>query len=294
MHRLDASYVLPHADHVNFGHWQNLDGNEAPLGDEYPDWGGGTDIHLSRTLRVDETAIRAELRLTDEVPLRITTSWIASTSKIRRCVGHAEVAGGVETISVVLSGNELGGIVTLRTTLSIGANPTAPAGFPRLPGSVLALDEHRFILEGQSSTFPIGVIDFRTTPFDDNASWHLTTSTQLEASFTGRFRLEINDRDKALVGAIEATKPNNAQKALLDELMSGVGGLLVELAGLADAEGTLSSDIFDEDSIGGVLQDLLKRSAFVDPGAGDGPDSLAHRLAAVQGAVRRLGFGRAF
>ncbi|NKS67186.1 hypothetical protein GS461_17225 [Rhodococcus hoagii] len=222
MRNLDASYVLPNPEHVTFGEWLILDENRAALGDEYPDWGAGTDICLSRTVNVNASAIRSELQLSDEVPLRVTTSWIASTSKIRRRVDLFETTGGVETVSVALPGEEVGGVITLRTTLSTGSIPSALPGYPRLAGSVLSVDEHRFVLEGQTSTFPIGVIDFRTTSYDDDASWHLTTSTQLDASFTGRFQLEINERDIALVGAIEATKPNNAQKALLDDLMSGV------------------------------------------------------------------------
>lgn len=292
MRSLDASYLLPAPGHVTFGNWMILDEANGELGAELSGWGAGTDIHLGRTVSIDAHAIRSELCLPSRVPLRITTSWIASTSKIRRCSGSIETNGGQESITVVLPGNELGGTVTLRTTLSIGPNPAAPPGYPRLAGSVLALDLHPFVLEGQASTFPIGVIDFRRTSYDDDASWHMTTSAQLEASFTGRFQLEINERDKALVAAIEATKPNSAQKALLDDLMAGVGNLLLDLAAHADGDGTLSSEIFDDDSVGAVLQDLLARAAFVDPGAGDEPESLSRRRTSIQGAARRLGFGR--
>ncbi|GAA0403511.1 hypothetical protein GCM10009541_53350 [Micromonospora gifhornensis] len=202
-------------------------------------------------------------------------------------------SGGWAVVDTILVGERLSGVLTLRTTVSLVHPPAGRAiGVATVPGSVLADQVQRVVLENVSSMFPVSEIDFSRTRLSPTASWHLETSTDLVAPFYGTFRVLINSRDRELSAAVARGARDKRQQALLDELQAGVAGLLLELA-LYLREDLGDRDEWPPDSVGDILSRTLASSPLstsTPPSAAD----LAEFRTQVSGAIRNLGRGRVF
>src|SRR5699024_722411 len=203
--RLHPPYLLPGEDRIEATDGRiSWRGESLELMPVLEDW-GGEDLRLTRALSIDVDAIRQDCGLPQDAPLELVVTSFGNTTKMRRCVFRRRVDGRHNDIEAVLRGGEIGGTVTVSTRLVLGADlPDAPPWTPRLCGSILAAYSTRIMVEGDGSMFPMAVIDFATRPYDSHASWHVETSTDMDADFSAMFQVLINDQDTELVTAIEA------------------------------------------------------------------------------------------
>src|SRR5699024_8316696 len=125
------------------------------------------------------------------------------------------------------------------------------------------------------------------------ASWHVETSTDLDADFSAMFQVLINEQDTELVAAIESDKPNQRQQALLDELSSGVMQTVLEVAYAMKSEGTLDGG-FPDGTVGDVLARLVDQTGDVDLGDLSEIAESSRRRTVFQAMARKMSAGRMF
>jgi hypothetical protein len=289
-------YIVPDPASIVLGPWQMLVGDAwTEMPGMFEGWDAGTDVHLRRQVEVHGLLLRMDSPSAEQQSLVISTSWTSSSSMMSARAGHAVLPqDGTLIVQAQLPGELIGGTLDIRTTVSVAADWDAPPGEAHLAGSVLVEDKARLALEGTSSMFPVSVIDFTRTPFDPDASWHLSTTTDLEAPFMGQFLLSINARDTELVSAVSSATRTARQSALVEELRHQVAQILLELAQDLDADGRIREREWPADSVGDTLARTLTvsgPSTFFDLGD---PGELSGRRSFLMGTTRRNGQGRAF
>ncbi|MEU8003157.1 hypothetical protein AB0B66_18520 [Catellatospora sp. NPDC049111] len=265
----------------------------SPLPEAVDGWDPGTDLHVGRRVRVDPERFRQETGL-ELADVALAVSWTSSTTQMTEAAPPVRFdAGGTAVADTTLVGDRLSGVLSLRSTVSLVRPPVERAvAVAAVPGSVLAEQVQRVVLENVSSMFPVHEIDFAHTWLSPTASWHLETSVDLTAPFYGTFRVLINKRDSELSSAVSRGAKDKRQQALLDELQAGVAALLLELALHLHAE-LAERDDWPLDSVGDVLSRTVAASplSIVVPPS---PAELATVRTQISGAVRNLGRGRIF
>jgi len=287
-------YLIPRPGTVVWEPWMLLEAQEwSPLPDAVDGWDPGTDLRVVRRVHVDADRFVEEtgLELKD---VMLTVSWTSSTTDMTEASPPVRFdAGGFAIADTILIGNRLSGILTLRSTVSVTRPPMRRRiGVAAIPGSVLAEQVQRVVLESASSMFPVHEIDFSHTRLSPTASWHLETSTDLTAPFYGTFRVLINKRDRELSAAVSRGSKDRRQQALVDDLQAGVAALLSELA-LHLRDDLAEREDWPPDSVGDVLARTLAASPMLvvaPPSAAE----LADFRTQISGAVRNLGRGRIF
>lgn len=293
MRHFFAPYLLPTPEAYTFDPWERVVADEVePLEDTIPGWAPGTPVTLRRSIELDLELLLSSAGLEADTDIWINTSWIGSQSKIRERLHRQPARSGINIVEVHLPEDRIGGTVSVQTTVVLAGVSHGNAGAATRPGSVLVRDETSIVLEGDSSSFPTCVVSFDETTNDSNASWHLVTSLDLEASFGGQYLLEVNEKDSALVKAIESEKPNSEQRQMINTMMGGVGEILLELAVRCEKEHQITQVEFSEGTVGAVLGGLLLRSGLDTTVDFNDATSAADFRCNLQGAVRRLGFGR--
>lgn len=285
-------YLTPAMKHFSFGPWLMEDGSDVP--EQLEGWDSGSDLRLERRVAVDVDAVRDEARLTVDRVLRVTASWSASDSQMRGRAGAVVLTGvGEHRLVAVLPGASIGGRVDLRTTVTVGRSEFATPGVARFAGSLLHEDTVRIVVQDDGAMFPIEVVDFSHTPWDSDASWHLTIRDDLELSFMGGCWLSLNTRDKELIASVSATKKSPRQVALLRSMYGEVCELLVEIAEVAAVDAGLLEREWPSESLGEVLVRFVG-DRVVSPDLGVGLMEVATRRTRRQGIARRFGVGRTF
>jgi hypothetical protein len=258
-------------------------------------WDPDTDLLLRMVGEVDADRIRAECHLPPRASLILTVSWISSSSLMTGTILSRELLSSPSIVEVELPAKEIGGTVTIITTVSVrDDNDLASPGAARFAGSILLRHETRVAVEGAGAMFPVAIVDFATTPFDTSSSWKLEVTEDLEAPFLGGFQLLLNSRDVDLVKAVTSGATDPRSILLVEDLEAGVASLLTELAlGLRD-ELTAASE-WQPDSVGNVL------TRFLDGAKSTGLDTIPYGAEAtaafrskLNGVVRALSMGRAF
>lgn len=288
-------YFVPSYEAVEWLPWMLVQGDtRIPLPNYIEGWEPGTDLQLSRELKVDVERLEAETQssLSD---LIINVSWQSSTTGMVDSM--APVAIGPEcltAIDVKLDGYKLAGNLSLYSRIVLAQRPkgSIPLGAPRIPGSVLVEDRQLLALEREVTMFPVQLVDFARTAYSPDASWHLDVDPDLEAPFMAGFLLQINRRDTELCEAIsQQGLVGDYQRALNDELEAGVAALMIDLA--VENRDDLLSNEWPSGSVGEVLRNTLTGSNLADVVA-PSAQSRADFRTKVAGAVRRMGRGRMF
>ncbi|MCV7086975.1 hypothetical protein [Mycolicibacter hiberniae] len=289
-------YLTPADEVVEMHPWMHLDrGGSVPLISPVDGWVTGTDIALSRGVVVDLAALRDQCRLPASIPLALVVSWRSDASKIQRHLFTRRLDRSRNDIQVTLPGSEIGGTIQITTAITLHEDVEAPlAGAPHIRGAVLVRDRVSVTLEGEGSMFPMAVVDFRTRTYDDRSSWFVETSTDLGANFSAEFQVFINERDKALIKAIEADNPTREQQALIDELSSGVMQVVLELAYALKNNGELGPEEHGDGSVGQVLCGLIEQTGNLDLGDMYDPSQIGWRQSRFQAMARRIAAGRIF
>jgi hypothetical protein len=295
--RTDAlPYLVPDPTTVEMTSWVwSSPSGWEPVPSTLPGWDPAMRLELRRSVRVDRDRLSAETRLDLDCPLQLTVSWTSSTSGMRgSAVPVLLSADGVAQLDVTLPGDRIGGVLDIRTSLTLAVSVPGEPGIATMAGSVLSEDRSELVLEEDLRRFPVHEIEFASTRLDPDASWFLETTTELTAPFLGSFLLMLNRRDTELSAAVLRGAKDARQEALVDELEHGVAALMLELAAQLSDE-LAERRKWPSGSVGEVLSETLsaaERSGTVQ--AATGPHDLARARARLDGAVRVAGHGRRF
>lgn len=295
--RTDAlPYLVPDPATVEMTSWVwSSPSGWEPLPSSMPGWDPSMRLELRRSVRVDRDRLASETRLGPDCPLRLTVSWTSSTSGMRGSAVPVRLpADGVAQLDVSLPGDRIGGVLDIRTSLTLAVSFPGEPGIASMAGSMLSEDRCELALDDDLRRFPVHEIDFANTRLDPDASWFLETTTELSAPFLGSFLLMVNRRDKELSTAVLRGAKDARQEALVDELEHGVASLLLELATQLSDE-LAERRRWPSGSVGEVLSETLsaaERSGTVQ--SATGPHDLARARSRLDGAVRAAGYGRRF
>ena len=264
MTRIVWPYVRPRTG-IEAGAWQLhvADGTE-PLPGELPHWDYNTDLHLSRLVTLDVTAISTQCGLADDARLGVAAVWRSTGSGLRALADREIVTrDGSEPVRLelhaTLKGTDLGGVLAISTQLILDwhgstVDPTAP----HRTGSVLWSDESSVRLQGDAARFPMDLVDFRDEVFSERSGWHLKLGRDMDAAAMGSILLLINSRNKVLAEAVaRADNPRPVDRAVLSALYADVTRAMIEHA-LAQPEFDDGTE-FPEESLGEILRSLCRR-----------------------------------
>lgn len=256
-------YRTAPAGSVVVGPWQWLiDDVPNELPDALSDWDYHMDLSLRQTVTVDVDSVRQATGLPPSAKLTLAMIWTATGSGLKAAGDRVTLPeSGTTTVdlSAVLTGDQLGGVLGLETTLVLAEySETAALASPRRAGSILWTDKYETRLQGDAPLFPIAVVDFSKTQYPEDAGWHVEIGGDLETATMGALLLLVNDRKQVLVDAMRnAAKPRAVDRVVLSTVHADVARTLVEYA-LHDQDFSLDIDYGDE-SIGSTLQALISR-----------------------------------
>lgn len=291
---LQTPYLTPEPSLVSVEPWHVLYGDDRVELPEFLDfWSQGTSIRLSRVIEIDRERMLDQCGLPADTELAVAVSWISDTTKIRRRVFRAPITDEPLNVTPTLNGDEAGGKVAIRTSIILGSSISfAKPWVAHEVGSVLLVEKRDLSLDRGESGFPMTVVDFAHTHYPPEASWHLETTTSLEARFTSSFQVLVNDRDVKLVKAMEAEKPTKEQALLLDNLMSGVMIETLKLAYSLRRNGDLELEGYEYGSVGEVLANLVKRTGDQPVDVSADPARWSLMRTQFEEMARTIGVGR--
>ncbi|MEU4244878.1 hypothetical protein [Actinoplanes sp. NPDC026619] len=289
-------YLRPKAECLTVTPWLSAapDGTPIALPPTVAAWDYQTDLQLSREIKVDIAVLRQQADLPADVPLLCVCEWTASNSLLSGILDHVEILSpAAHILKGRIAGTDLGGSLTLRTAVVVGADTTDPRPFVAArAGEVLLDDIVTTRLDGDDAMFPVSVCDFRAAGIDAHARWYLQTPADPYAPAMGGLRLYLNVEDRELVNAaVRAATPSAAQQRLIDDMRDDVTRQLVDLVLLRQdwLEALLSCTV-DPESFGASLATILDTLFPGEPHQTlaaqrvERPGDFAARL---QGAVRR-------
>ena len=289
-------FRVPSSQSWRVGEWQLLrDGGWQALPDVLEDWDADTALHVRQIIDVDREVIVEQSGLDLGATLVVTASWSSSSNQMTDLIDRVPVTERVVTLEATLPQGRIGGVLTITTSLALGATGnTGAVAAPKEPGSVLLDSTTTVALQGDGAMFPVAVIDFAATPFDVESSWVLEVSSDLEAPFLGVFQLLVNERDEELVRAITRPSSDASDRQLVFALEEGVAGVLAEAA-LAVQNELRDGGAWEAGTVGSVLNSMLddvESRGLSLPGSG--PEAISDFRSRLSGVVRSLGYGRSF
>ena len=195
-------FLRASSDDVRPEPWQVLIGGQwQDLSLRIPEWDYATELTLQRVAEVNDVVVREACELPERTPLALGVTWHASGTNRRGAFPPAEIHEGRTTLIARVTGEELGGQLHLRTSLIL--TDTVPRVSPVAAyraGSMLWSDHVSVHLEGNSSMFPVELIDFGATglaPAD--AGWYLDWNpADPTLSTLGSLRLYLNSAHDAV------------------------------------------------------------------------------------------------
>ncbi|MEU7433706.1 hypothetical protein AB0B07_23175 [Streptomyces sioyaensis] len=263
MSRRALPYRVPSEKAIEAGPWALVtEDGEVELPKAVPDWDYQLDLHLVRTVRVDQSRARSEAGLPPESVLMLAAVWTATGSNLRGPAQRVRLTGeevAEVCLDVRLRGAELGGLLLMDTALVLAERrDDAHPASPRRAGSVLWSDRVTLRLQGDAPQFPMAVIDFAKTSFPESAAWHLQISGALQDATMGSLLLLINEQNKVTAQAFEnAGKPRSIDRVVLSAVYADVARTMLEHA-MVNEE--FADDVdFPEDSLGATLMSLFHR-----------------------------------
>lgn len=277
---------------IEFEPW-HLSGLDPVLLPEYLEgWDPLTDVHVDRVVRCDLHALKSEAGLAATDELILSVSWVNRQSFMTESVYRADL-GTDQLVQVALPASRLGGSVTLRTTVVVATTDlNRPLGVARWAGSVLASHEQIVILEGTGPMFPIAEVDFAGTVYPPYASWALQLPDDPSLPVLGSVLLLVNSRDRELISALAASKPDTRQAAILENLEGQLASFLIEHAAVSRAE--LESEVWSEQSVGEILIRYLAIGSTRGLLGLVGSADRGMLASGLDAAARAEGFGRGF
>lgn len=217
-------FFLPQVETITHSGWSYGDDQGASLPRLIEAWDFQAEIKIVAGLAVGIEALRSQARLHRSSRLQVLVVAKSSSTKVERCVlkldlpelDHYELV-----LDVVLSGEWLGGRLTIETmVVATVPVPVAPGGATEA-GSILWSARHDTVLEGQGGLFPTDSEDFaQTRPRHKDAPWVLAVDqSDMDSLFAGSVRLTLNSGSPAVALMLaDPTKEDATKLARILEL----------------------------------------------------------------------------
>lgn len=259
---ISRGYLLPSPGCFNTSEWRVTPSGREPLADpeRIDGWDYATDLLIERTLSVDLESVRTEAGLHSRDQLRCVIQWTSPAETSTGLQGSSPVkilTEGRQDISCLITGFEIGGVLQLRTTVSlaIGSSDARNPLAARRSGSILWSDEHHLILEGEATRFPTELLSFSANGLGPTGcAWRVMVETaDLDAPALSAVRVLINSDHPAYERLTE--KPDSAEAALTREFLQYDVARQLVLAALAEDE--LKAVDYEQGSIGAILRARL-------------------------------------
>jgi len=261
------------------------------LGTYLPDWDYNTTLRIRRGARIDLATFAAQTRIAPGTPLRWSLSWRSVDTYVSGAMPPVPVdASDDRTLEAELRGEQVGGRIELYCRVVLGERHDGPVGAASDPGSILFEDRTTLTLVGEAARFPVAVIDFHAAGYDKDASFVVDVPEDLATPVHGGLLLLVNERDRALVGAIERRRVGRDADPLLQQLEEDTAVAVLRSA--VERSDELRAEQADA-TVGAALRELgrqvhggLERLSALR----SEPPARFHT--ALVGEARRLGLGR--
>jgi len=234
-------------------------GETMPVPELLKAWDYTTPLHFECQLDIDVERVLDECGLGPGSTLTAVAVWWASSTNKRLAGAMKELErSGPVLLAFDVDPGEIGGSITLRRHLLLGAAAGSASAFSATqPGSLLWEEDRRdtttMILEGDAARFPTEVLDFAERPvLEPSAAWWLDCRfDDLDASPLACLRLFVN-------GAHPQVKP--------------------VLAGKSDPRSMLVGSVMSWDVSRRMINGALDSADFVDGWGSFRPGSLGEVL----------------
>lgn len=232
-------------------------------GDFLADWDASRDIHLRRTLRINQDIAAADLALQpDDLNLRASVRIGTGQGRLPRMViarrnEPLSRENPIWHFSEVVEGRMLSLVIDLQMQVILASEPKVPGALsPRSIGDRLWSDSARVRLEGEEPRFPIETADLTQMlggTMAGAAPWYLHWSPHdWNRDFHGAVRLYLNKNAPELLERIEAEDPHTLQVILAD-IMSQICERFV-------SDSDIASDELEPGSLGAQADTWLRRA----------------------------------
>ncbi|MEV4940050.1 hypothetical protein [Streptomyces zaomyceticus] len=230
---------------INAEPWRTDETTGSPLPSALPSWDYTTDLSLARVVHLDLDGIRKDCGLPEDALLRLSVRYWPSTSRIRHVGFTSSVSlhgqQNVTVIDMIATGADLGGFLTIETTLDLADDISSDEPFvAHRAGSILWSDQVKVHLEGAAGLLPTAPVSFAEAGLPQGAAWYVSMdgSDWLQAAM-GSLLILLNT-DNAAVRRALASENEESAPLLWDTL--GVD-IVTDLVGRA-----LDDESFDDDS----------------------------------------------
>lgn len=258
---ISYGYLRPDRKRLNPGPWTVVTADDVVHEDPeiVPDWDYFTDLRVVRSLKIDLPGLLSDCNLDGGSVVGAVIAWQSSWTGLRGASAMKPLVNGENVLELPLSGESLGGRLTLSLRVVLGhANGGAPLA-PNRPGSLLWSDMARVALEGSGSRFPVVPVAFEESGLAGGrtGAWYLNIEMlDLTASGSGSLRLYLNPSHPAIKEMLDQPE-TDASRQLAEFIHYDVARQLVVQALLSDE---LDDQIaYESDSLGDMLIALLAR-----------------------------------
>jgi hypothetical protein len=260
-----APYRTADLEAVVLGSWASGPAGSVQLGPELAGWDAATPLMAHRTVSADLSRISSQTGLATGTCVAIVTVWSSASTGLRGSSPAVEVdlvSGRWQgKTSIDVEGACLGGSVRLCTkVVLIERAAGSDRGAAQRVGTVLWSEpkEHRLIIEGGLTRFPVEVVAF---PEKGNAfakaGWMLEWDrADLTVPVSLALRLLINGAHERVVLAAKGDDSPESE-LIRSALYTDVARQLI-MGALATDDFTDPEASFDDGSIGAILQRLMR------------------------------------
>ncbi len=264
MRLVTRPFLLPTEDVVLPSEWDTREGVErVALPQEMSGWDYQTKLFLSRSFEISDRSIVAQCQLGLNARLGLIVTARSSTTKVVRPIWSDIWAAGsrnepsLHQLETVLEGYDMGGRLTLTSTVVFYSSSSISESAPSKVGQILWRDAKSVYLEGQGSQFPTYCEDFSRTRYEiRNAPWAVEVEDDdLDASFLGSVRVFLNENHKGVRKLLEGSR-DGATLQLARQLEVDVARQLA-MAALHNDVLTSGERAWDEGTVGAVLANLI-------------------------------------
>ena len=254
-------FLTPAEDAVIHGGWRlDTPQGDLPLPNEMQHWDYQTTLKLSASVQILRSSILETCDLAEATSLVLLVTAQSDHTRTERTVACLDIPREPTfdlAVRIQLPGTELGGRLTLNTSL-VAADPKPTSDLaPSDRASILWKVRHQTHLQGISAQFPTDASDFSVThPLNKHAAWHLLIdTTDPDARFMSAARLTLNTRFPEIQNLLSGGN-DDATKLLERTLRWDVTRQLV-LSGLRLDEARQVEFNPDATTVAGVLRNAI-------------------------------------
>ncbi len=246
-------FAVPGSSDIEPDHWLiEIDGRVERLPKRLDDWDYATPIDIHRDLAIARRGILNTIDAGPEASLAVSVLVETTNTRIRRQVAQVQCAEDIVSIGARVSPNELGGVLSIRTLLTIATpDPRGPLS-PSRPGSILWSDNHKLVLEGAASRFPLELVSFEKTGNPTKAPWRIDFyDSDLEVPAVSAVRVLVNSDHQRARQMAENPEKNGETRILAESLESDIARRMLSLA--VENSDLLDGSEFPSGSLGEAL-----------------------------------------